>query len=89
MKALTKIKTCTWIYFVLVFLTLITYVISRAGYSGLTVSLMVLAIALFKGQLIGNYFMGLSRVRGPWRWVIFIWLLIPGSLIVTAFTLAS
>ncbi len=89
MNALMKIKSCTWIYWALVFLTLITYVISRAGYSGLTVSLSVLVIALFKGQLIGNHFMGLSRVRGPWRWVIFIWLFIPGSLIVTAFTLAS
>ena len=31
--------------------------------------------------------MGLHGLRGPWRWVILIWLLLIGVLITTAFTL--
>ena len=49
------------------------------------ISLAVLGIALIKGQLIGDYFMGLKAVSGFWRWVIFIWLFIPGGLITIAF----
>jgi hypothetical protein len=56
---------------------------------GLSLSLTVLALALLKGQLIGDYFMGLRGIRGPWRWVILIWLLIPGGLIALAFYLAA
>jgi len=70
-------------------LTLATFAIGVAGLGGLTVSLSVLGLALLKGQLVGDYFMGLKLVRGPWRWVIALWLLLPGVLIGLAFTLAS
>ncbi|HIE55841.1 MAG TPA: hypothetical protein EYP90_11805, partial [Chromatiaceae bacterium] len=46
---------------------------------------LVFGIALLKGQLIGDYFMGLKMVAGPWRWVIFTWLLLVGVLISWAF----
>ncbi|MEJ1337140.1 MAG: cytochrome C oxidase subunit IV family protein [Candidatus Sedimenticola sp. (ex Thyasira tokunagai)] len=49
---------------------------------------MVLLLALIKGQLVGAYFMGLGRLRGLWRWPVFIWLFIPGILISTAFYLS-
>jgi len=81
------IRPCTWTYLALVLLTGVTWAIGRAGLGGLSVSLLVLAIALFKGQLIGDWFMGLSAVRGIWRWVIVIWLLIFGGLIGLAFVL--
>jgi len=72
----------------LVALTLVTYRIGESGAGGLDVSLMVLALALVKGWLVGDYFMGLRRVRGPWRWPVVVWLLLPGTLIATAFVLA-
>ena len=56
-----------------------------AGYQGLLVSLFVLGLSLFKGQLIGDYYMGLKWVSGVWRWLVVGWLLIPGSLISWAF----
>jgi cytochrome c oxidase subunit 4 len=56
--------------------------------SGLGASLTVLAFALIKGQMLGDYFMGLKGLSGPWRWVIFLWLFLPGVLIATAFSLA-
>jgi hypothetical protein len=70
-------------------LTLLTFLVGWAGLGGLKVSLLVLALALIKGQLIGDYFMGLGQVRGPWRWVIGLWLLIPGGLITLAFVMAA
>ena len=60
----------------------------RSGLDGLGLALLVLLLALFKGQLIGDCFMGLRGVRGPWRWVVAIWLLVPGSLIALAFVLS-
>jgi len=70
-------------------LTLVTFAIGVAGLSGLTVSLSVLGLALVKGQMVGDYFMGLKAVQGPWRWVIALWLMLPGALIGLAFTLAA
>jgi len=39
--------------------------------------------------MLGDYFMGLKGLKGPWRWVIFLWLFIPGTLIATAFVLST
>ena len=80
---------CTKVYVLLVVFTMITYIIGRAGLEGLGTSLLVLLLALVKGQLIGTYFMGLGRVQGFWHWPVFIWLFIPGILIGTAFYLAA
>jgi hypothetical protein len=70
-------------------LTLVTFAIGAAGLSGLAVSLSVLGLGLIKGQMVGDWFMGLKGIQGPWRWVIALWLLVPGALIGTAFTLAA
>jgi hypothetical protein len=83
------IRPCTRVYLVMIGLTLVTFAIGASGIGRLDAALLVLAFALIKGQLVGDYFMGLKRVRGPWRWVIFLWLFIPGSLIATAFVLAD
>lgn len=83
------IRNGTRIWLILLALTLITYTIGETGLSGPGLSLLVLGFALLKGQLLGDYFMGLGPLRGPWRWVILIWLLIPGGLIATAFWLAG
>lgn len=81
------LRPCSWIYVFLILLTAITWAIGRAGLEGLAPSLLVLGFALLKGQLIGDYFMGLRRVRGIWRWVIVIWLVLLGGLLTTAFLL--
>ena len=82
------IRPCTLVYLVLVALTVTTWAIGRAGLSGLGLALMVLALALLKGHLVGDWFMGLRGLRGIWRWVVVIWLLIPGGLISLAFFLS-
>jgi cytochrome c oxidase subunit IV len=82
-------RPCTRIYLVMVGLTVTTFLIGISGAGGLGLALLVLGFALIKGQMVGDYFMGLKGVRGPWRWVIFLWLFIPGALIATAFTLGG
>ena len=83
------LRPCTWVYLAMLGLTLVTFAIGAAGLGGLTVSLAVLGLALVKGQMVGDYFMGLKAIQGPWRWVVALWLLLPGALIGVAFTLAS
>ena len=80
-------RPCTRVYLVLIVLTFATYLAGELGLSGLAAALLVLAGALVKGHLVGDFFMGLHGLRGPWRWVIPIWLLLIGVLITTAFTL--
>ena len=87
-KRLAGIRVCTWLWMVMMSLTLVTWVIGRAGLSGLELSLLVLGFSLLKGQLLGGWFMGLNRVRGPWRWPVALWLAVPGGLISAAFVLS-
>jgi caa(3)-type oxidase subunit IV len=82
------IRPCTLVYVVLIVLTVVTWAIGRSELSGFWLALLVLTFALVKGQLVGDWFMGLREVRGIWRWVIVIWLLIPGGLITWAFALS-
>ena len=79
------IRPCTLVYVILVTLTAVTWGIGRAGLEGLGLALSVLGLALLKGHLVADWFMGLRGVSGIWRWVIVIWLLIPGGLITLAF----
>ncbi|MCG7901148.1 MAG: cytochrome C oxidase subunit IV family protein [Candidatus Thiodiazotropha weberae] len=82
------IRPCTLTYLLLIAISLTTFLIGKLGFSGLGMSLLVLFLALIKGQLVGSYFMGLGSVRGIWRWPVFIWLFIPGILIGMAFYLS-
>ena len=78
MKADTRkrlpIRTCTLVYLVMMLLTLVTWGIGISGAGGLWISLLVLLFALLKGQLVGDWFMGLRGVHGLWRWAVFVWL---------------
>jgi cytochrome c oxidase subunit 4 len=83
------LRPCTWVWLIMMALTLLTYLAGQAGLGGLPVSMTVLVLALLKGQLIGDYFMGLKGVRGFWRWPVSLWLFIPGGLIGAAFILSA
>lgn len=88
-KSVFGVRPCTWVYVLLVTLTFVTFYIGEHQMGGLTIALFVLAIAMLKGHLVGAYFMGLGGLRGLWRWPVSIWLIIPGSMITTAFILAG
>lgn len=88
-RTVAGIRACTWVWLIMMLLTLITWGIGRSGPGGLELSLLVLGFALLKGWMLGEYFMGLKRVRGLWRWPVALWLAVPGGLITTAFVLAN
>jgi cytochrome c oxidase subunit IV len=83
------IRPCTRIWLLLVLLSVVTFVVGELGATGLAPSLLVLGFAMLKGQLIGDFYMGLRWVSGFWRWAVVIWLLVPGGLITTAFVMAA
>jgi cytochrome c oxidase subunit IV len=83
------IRPCTRIWLLLMALSYVTYLVGVSAIDGLWAALLVLGFAVLKGQLIGDYYMGLRWVSGLWRWVIALWLVIPGALITTAFVLAA
>ena len=86
-KVVLGIRACTWVWLIMMCLTLLTYLIGQAGMGGLAASLTVLGFAMLKGQMVGDYFMGLKRLRGFWRWPVSLWLFLPGGLITVAFML--
>lgn len=79
------VRPCTRIYLLLIGLTLVTFWVGELGPGDLHSSLLVLAIALAKGELVGSWFMGLRGLKGPWRWPVVGWLLIPGLIISLTF----
>ena len=84
-----RVRPCTVVYAVLVLLTVVTWTVGEAQLQGLPVALLVLLLALVKGQLIGDWFMGLRAVSGLWRWAISLWLVVLGGLLTAAFVMAS
>jgi cytochrome c oxidase subunit IV len=88
-KKFAGIRACTWVWLTMMALTLVTYLIGQQGFSGKLTAMLVLGLALLKGHLVGDYFMGLGRLRGFWRWPVTLWLLLPGGLIGAAFMLTT
>jgi cytochrome c oxidase subunit 4 len=88
-RQLLVLRPCTWVYLLMILLTLLTWSVAAAGLGGISLSLCVLALALLKGQLIGDYYMGLKWVNSAWRWLVIGWLCIPGALISWAFFLGD
>ncbi|MCU7859350.1 MAG: cytochrome C oxidase subunit IV family protein [Candidatus Thiodiazotropha sp. (ex Lucinoma kastoroae)] len=88
-RTVLGIRACTWVWLLMMSLTLMTYLIGQVGVGGVSASLTVLGFALIKGQMLGDYFMGLKRLIGFWRWPVSLWLFIPGSLISAAFMLVG
>ncbi|MDR2219942.1 MAG: cytochrome C oxidase subunit IV family protein [Methylobacillus sp.] len=84
---MTRNRFFTFIWIVLVALTLVTYAMGEAGIIGSGAMLTVLLIALVKGQMVANYFMGLWHVAPGWRLLILGYFLIVGGLIALAYGL--
>lgn len=74
----TGLRPCTWVWLLLVALTLLTYAVGSAGLGGVTVALSVLGVGLVKAHLVAERFMGLRRVGGFWRPLIGVYLLVLG-----------
>jgi cytochrome c oxidase subunit 4 len=81
------LRPCTLVWLLLLTLTFATYAASQLGLQGQGLILGVLILAIIKGQLVTDHFMGLRRVSGFWRPLLSAYLLIVGGLIATAFLL--
>lgn len=81
------LRPCTLIWLLLLALTFATYAAAELGLQGKELVIGVLAIALIKGQLVSDWFMGLRRVGSFWRPVLSGYLFIVGTFIAAAFLL--
>lgn len=79
------LRRCTWVWLALVALTGVSFGIGALGRSGAGFMALLLAIAVFKGHLISEFFMGLRQTSVLWRSVMLAWLAIVGSGIATAY----
>ncbi|HHO68184.1 MAG TPA: hypothetical protein ENK12_04040 [Gammaproteobacteria bacterium] len=93
MKADTATKradvTALWVWLALCGLTIATWMVGRAGLGGAAVVAALMLSVLVKGQMVVDFYMGLRRVRGPWRWVVTGWLVAVLSLIGVAYWLGA
>lgn len=80
-----SIRPCTGVWLLLVLLTLVTYSVGEAGLGGIKVVLFLLAVALVKGQMVADFFMGLRHASLRWRIILTIYLLLVVSGIALAY----
>ncbi|MDE2427707.1 MAG: cytochrome C oxidase subunit IV family protein [Burkholderiales bacterium] len=86
---MTGIRTATRDWLSLLALTAISVSMSLSGVSQLVLVLSVLLATVWKGSIIIDRFMALRRVAGPWRYIVFGWLLIVTGLIGVSFLYVS
>lgn len=81
------LRPCTLIWLLLLVLTFATYASAQLGLQGKGLILGVLTLAIIKGHLVTDHFMGLRQVSGFWRPLLATYFLIVGGLIAAAFLL--
>lgn len=82
------ISRITWIWLLLLALTLLTYGLGKAGLSGPEVMLTILAAAFLKGHWIIEDFMELRGAAFLWRAMTHFWLLLVSGMILLAYLIA-
>lgn len=73
------------IWMLLAGLTVTTLMVGETGLAGRWVMLSLLTIAMIKGQLVANYFMGLRHAGWLWRGIILGYFLVVGSMVAIAY----
>lgn len=81
-----EIKTASWQWLTLIFLTTLSFTLSESGMSGSGIVLPVLLATFLKGSLVIDRFMALRHVAGPWRLIVLAWLLLVLATIWFSFT---
>lgn len=79
------IRPCTFIWLILIALTLVTLSIGQMGLSGMNVVIFILVMTFIKGQMIADFFMGLKRVRWAWRIIVLIYMVFVCTMIGIAY----
>ncbi|VAX14190.1 hypothetical protein MNBD_GAMMA24-2674 [hydrothermal vent metagenome] len=87
-KTFLYLRPCTWVWLLLMALTLMILAVAETGMSGgYIVSLLIISM-LVKTQIVADYFMGLKRVRLRWRLIVSAYLLVVMSMIGLAYQLS-
>jgi hypothetical protein len=79
------IRPCTWVWLILLALTLLAWGVGQMQLGGLSIVSVILLSTLIKGQMVADFFMGLIRVRPFWRIILFSYLFIVIALIWLAY----
>jgi len=82
------LRPCTWVWLILMALTMSAFIIGKMQLSGLAVVSFILASTFIKGQMVADHFMGLRRVRWVWRMIIAGWLTVVIGMIGFAYWLS-
>ena len=83
-----NIRPCTWVWGILVGLTLAILAVGQAGAEGSVIVGLLLITTLIKTQMVADHFMGLKRTRWLWRAIVSVYLAIVISMIGLAYWLA-
>ncbi len=78
-------RRVTWIWLLLVGLTVVTYAIARAGFGGPAVMAFLMLTVSVKGHWIIDDFMGLRKAPLLWRGLAHGWMLVVVALIAVAY----
>ncbi len=84
---MSQIRPCTYVWLILILLTVFAFVVGKLELGGITIVTVVLFSTLIKGQMVVDYFMGLRRVRWKWKIIMYSWLLLVMGLIGFAYSL--
>jgi len=83
-----NLRPCTWVWLILMLLTLGVLAIGKAGLGGPAIVALILLSTLVKTQMVADYFMGLKRAARLWRVIVTVYLLLVLSLIGLAYWLS-
>jgi len=84
---MSKIRPCTYVWLILISLTIFAFMVGKLELSGITIVIIILVSTLIKGLMVIDYFMGLHQVRWRWRIMMYAWLLFVTGMIGFAYSL--
>ncbi len=84
---LAYLRPCTWVWLILIGLTLAVLAVGKAGLGGMAIVSLLLVSTLVKTTMVADYFMGLKRTRLLWRLIVWGYLLVVISMIGLAYWL--
>jgi cytochrome c oxidase subunit IV len=73
-----NLRPCTWVWLILMVLTLAVLAIGQAGLSGITIVALLLVSTLVKTHMVADYFMGLKHGQPLWRiiMIVYLWIIV-------------
>ncbi len=87
-KTFLYLRPCTWVWLILMTLTLMILAVAETGLGGSRIVALLIISMFVKTQIVADYFMGLKNVRWRWRLVVSAYLLVVMAMIGLAYQLS-